>query len=365
MAAQHALFGAVPVLFTIWFCAYAISHRSFAVDFDHAFWPAGHRVLDGLSPFAAPGSFAARSGVAFVYPAAGALFFASFAWIPHGLADVLFTIASLAAALGALRVLGVRDWRLYGLAALWPPVASGWQTANMTLLFVLGLALAWRWRNRPFVAGAVIAVIVSLKLFLWPLAIWLIATRRWAVLRWAVAITVVINLLAWAVLGFDQVQAYADLARAVSKVEEATAYTPLAFVLHLGGGRLAAYVIEFALAAAAAAMCLRAGRRGADSSALLLAIVVSLLASPTVWRHYFALLLVPLAISRPRLSPAWALPVLTYVCPVTSPHLWQLCLTLIVMSTVVAVLLVYPTRPATSPARSAMARLRPRPRLAL
>jgi hypothetical protein len=360
LAAQHALCAVVPVLFTVWFCAYSISRHSFAVDFDHAFWPAGHRVLEGQSPFAAPGSLAARNGVAFVYPAVGALFFAAFAWIPRDVAEVLFTLASLAAALGALRILGVRDWRLYGLTALWPPVASGWQTANVTLLFVLGIALAWRWRDKPVASGAVIAVIVSLKLFLWPLGVWLIASRRWATVGLAVAIGVVINVLAWAVLGFDQVHAYVDLARAVSKVEEATAYTPLALALHLGTTRLVAYAVELAIAGGVAVLCLRSGRRGKESSALVLAIVLSLLATPTVWRHYFALLLVPLAISRPRLSPLWVLPLLTFVCPVTAPKFWELCLTLGSMSLVVVALLVRPFPPEESRRRPGFVRVRAR-----
>jgi alpha-1,2-mannosyltransferase len=343
LAAQHALFAVVPVLFTVWFCAFAVGQHSFAVDFHHAFWPAGLRVLHGLTPYASPHSAAVTSGVAFVYPAVGALVFAALAAIPHTAADILFTIASLAAALAALRVLGVRDWRLYGLAALWPPVASGWQTANVTLLLVLGVAAAWRWRNSPVVAGGILALVISVKVFLWPLGLWLIASRRYAALGWALAIGAVVNAIAWAVLGFGQVHAYLQLVRAVTKVEEATAYTPLALALHLGSGRLAAYAIDLAIAAGVAALCLRAGRRGRESSALLLAIAVSLLATPTVWRHYFALLLVPLAIARPRLSPVWILPMVTYVCPVTSPRLWQLCLLLSVMTLVVAIVWRYPT----------------------
>jgi hypothetical protein len=342
LAAEHALFAVVPVVFTLYMCAYAAGHHAFAIDFHNAFWPAGHRVLDGLTPYAGSRSVAVTSGVAFVYPAVGALFFAALAWIPHTAADVAFTIAALASVLAALRLLGVRDWRLYGLAALWPPVLSGWQTANVSLLLVLGVAAAWRLRDRPLAAGALVVLVVSVKVFLWPLGLWLLATRRYAALGWALAIGLVMNAIAWAVLGFDQVHAYVALVRAVSKVEEATAYTPLALALHLGLSRLAAYAIALGIAGGVAALCLRAGRRGQDSSALLLAIAVALLATPTVWRHYFALLIVPMAIARPRLSAVWILPVAMYVCPVTSPLLWQLGLALAAMTLVVAILLRYP-----------------------
>lgn len=342
LAAQHALFAVVPVLFTLWWCLFAVGQHAFAVDFHNAFWPAGRRVLDGLTPYAGPSSQAVTRGVAFVYPAVGALLFAGLAWIPRHVADILFTVASLAAALGALRVLRVRDWRLYGLAALWPPVASGWQTANVTLLLVLVLAIAWRLRDHPVAAGALIALAVSVKVFLWPLGLWLLASRRYAALAWTIAVGLMINVIAWAVLGFSQLHAYLELVRAVTKVEEGTAYTPLALALHLGFAHPAAYAIDLAIAAAVAVLCIRAGRRNQEPTALLLAIAVSLLATPTVWRHYFALLLVPLAISRPRLSAVWILPMATYVCPVTSPHLWQLCLLLGVMTLLVTVLVRYP-----------------------
>lgn len=345
LAAQHALFFVVPILFTAWFCSYAVSHHSFAVDFHNAFWPAGQRVLHGMTPYVGTSAPAVTRGVAFVYPAPGALLFAVLALLPHTAADILFTIASLAAALATLRVLGVRDWRLYGLTALWPPVTSGWQTANVTLLLVLGVAAAWRLRDRPAAAGVVVALVVSLKVFLWPLGLWLLVSRRYTALAWAIAIGVVVNALAWTILGFDQIHAYLALVRAVSKVEEATAYTPFALALHLGAGHAAAYAIDLSLAAVAALLCVRMGQLGREPTVLLLALTVSLLATPTVWRHYFALLLVPLAISRPRLTGVWLLPVVTYVCPVTSPRLWQLCLLLAAMALVVAVLVRSPDAP--------------------
>lgn len=40
----------------------------------------------------------------------------------------------------------------------------------------------------------------------------------------------------------------------------------------------------------------------------VLAVGAALACSPIVWLHYFAILLVPVAISRPRLSPLWFVP---------------------------------------------------------
>ncbi len=73
----------------------------------------------------------------------------------------------------------------------------------------------------------------------------------------------------------------------------------------------------------------------------MLAIVASLALSPIVWLHYFALLLVPLAITRPRFGPVWILPIALWVVPAdgNGRAAWQTALTLVVFSAVVALCL--------------------------
>jgi Glycosyltransferase family 87 len=346
LAFQHALFGVVPVLFTVYMVHVAASAHSFALDFHYSFWPAGQRVLHGLSPYVSPASPQVREGVAFVYPAVGGLLFGVVALIPHGLADAIFAGANLAAALCALRVLEVRDWRLYGLVALMPAVISGWQAANVTLLLVLGTAIAWRHREHPFVAGLIVAVMVSVKLFIWPLSLWLLATRRYAAFAWATGLGLLMNALAWGVLGFPQLHRYDQLVHAVGRAEERTAYTLMGLGMQLGAGHTAAYAVGLGAAALVALACFVVGRRHHDQSTLLLSIALSLLATPIVWRHYFALLIVPLAVARPRLSFVWLLPLALYVCPVTTPVTWQLLTALLASAAVVIALLRWPTGPA-------------------
>jgi hypothetical protein len=53
-------------------------------------------------------------------------------------------------------------------------------------------------------------------------------------------------------------------------------------------------------------------RRHRDVAALTLVLAAGMAASPIVWIHYFLLLLVPLALTRPRLSPLWFLPFVYY-----------------------------------------------------
>jgi hypothetical protein len=67
-----------------------------------------------------------------------------------------------------------------------------------------------------------------------------------------------------------------------------------------------------ALGLGLAAIAFHAGRRRADSVSISLAVLAAVLGSPIVWPFYYALLLVPLAIARPRFSPLWLLPTLFY-----------------------------------------------------
>ena len=62
------------------------------------------------------------------------------------------------------------------------------------------------------------------------------------------------------------------------------------------------------------ALALRAARRDADEPgerdrrSLTLVLAAALVLTPIVWQHYLALLIAPIALARPRLSPLWALP---------------------------------------------------------
>jgi len=115
-----------------------------------------------------------------VYPPSVAVVLAPFSLLPVVWATVLFTVVMGAALVVALWVLEIRDWRVYAVVGCWPATISSVQAGNVTALLVLLAAVAWRWRNRRFVPGVAVAVAIAAKLFLWPLVVWLLATRRWA-----------------------------------------------------------------------------------------------------------------------------------------------------------------------------------------
>ena len=64
-----------------------------------------------------------------------------FTALPLNAAGLLVMALLVRVALAIPFVLGVRDWRCYGLALLWPPVISAIQTGNITLWLALAAAL--------------------------------------------------------------------------------------------------------------------------------------------------------------------------------------------------------------------------------
>ena len=361
-ALSYVFLGVAPILLTgdfLYICFHESSSLR-AVDFHHEFWPAAHRILDGLSPYDR-GWQDIRIGLAFPYPALTGLAFVPFALISRDAADVLFTGITIAALLLTLRRLRVRDLRVYGLALMWPPVCTAWQSANLTLLLALGVAYLWCEQDHPVRAGLIAAVTISLKPFLWPLALWLLVSRRYLALGWALAWGAMLNVVAWAVVGFSQVPAYETELHAVTAAMYHRGYTIVDFVLHVGGNGAVGYASAGTVAVIAAVACILAGRRGDDEHALTLSLALSLLTTPILWSQYFALLIVPLALARPRLAPVWFLPLVLWACPTSSAATWQIALALLVGAALVAFSLRSPkltgasrelvlgTRPLTEP----------------
>ena len=341
-AVEHALFGVLPALGTVWLLIYVATTHFGAVDFRQDFWTVGSRTLHGGDPYTWTRA-QILAGVSFPYPALAALLFAPFALIPVGASGVVFTALCLASVLLALRVLRPPDWRLYGVAALWPAVVSGWQTANLTLLLVLGLACAWRYRDRPVVAGALVAVLISLKPIVFPLGIWLIATRRYAAAAWAVGAGALLNLLAWSIIGWSAVGGWLHLVSVQGDLLYRKGYAVIALASDFGLARQTGTGLEVAAGVILAGVVIWLARRGDERRSLLLATVLMLVASPQVDLHYFALLLVPLAILRPRLHWAWLLPLVLWACPASQAVGWQAVLWWAVLA-VLAVDMLHRTR---------------------
>ena len=283
-------------------------------------WEASHHLFRGTSPYPPPHAWALHDEQQFVYPPLAAVLAAPLAVFPFGVAAALLAALELLATALTLRVLGVRDWRCYGIAFLWYPVIQNLLVGSITSLLALGLAVVWRYRDTPRVATPVAAVVTASKVFLWPLLFWLAATRRALVAIGALALAVGGVLLSWTLVGFAGLTSYPHLLEVLSRLEQWKSYSAVSFGLVLGLPLSAARAVAIAAGAIALVSVVVVGRRhvtdpDADRHALILAIAAAFLLSPIVWTHYLALLVVPIAITRRTLSPLWFVPLVMWATP--------------------------------------------------
>jgi hypothetical protein len=291
-----------------------------AFDFSGTIWHPLHDALRGLNPYPAPRIDAVDIGNPSTYPPLGFLLAAPLAPLPYSVAAALWTVLLVAAVPAGLYIAGSRDWRCYAVALTSFPIVHGVTFGNATLLLVPLAAAAWTLRRREVLSGFVVGAAVALKVFLWPLALWLLATRR---IRGAAAAGVSASLLllaSWATIGFEGMREYPRLLKALTTVFASHGVSPAALPLGLGASVAAATLIGLGFAALLGALCVYVARRpSGEAASFTLAIAVALVASPIVWPLYYALLVVPAAILRPRFDRVWLLFPLTWVIALFVP----------------------------------------------
>ena len=305
------LLGILP-LTALYFVFLSVLRGGQVTDFENAFYPAAEAVLHGRSPYPALDDPSLAAGTAYVYPPLTAIASAPLTALSSEAAGLAVMALLVAMVIATLLVLDVRDWRCYGMAFLWLPVISAIQAANVTIPLGLAAALAWRYRERPPLAGLSVGMSLALKPLLWPLVLWLAATRR----SRAAAVTVVTAAVAlagtWGVIGFAGLREFPDLLHRLQGLEERQGYTVYALATDLGASPGLARPFAVALAVSLLCAVVVLGRRGDDRRAFILALAAVLACTPIVWLHYFALLLVVVAVGRPTLGPAWFVPLVMY-----------------------------------------------------
>ena len=197
--ASLVCFGLFPALVVVGIFVAATADDAVATDFLQ-FYRAAEAILAGNDPYV--GTEATTWGGPYPYPPLPAIVAAPLTALSHEAAGLLVMAVLVIVALAIPYVLGVRDWRCYGLLLLWPPVISAIQTGNVTLWFALAAAIAWRFRDRVAPVSASIGVTLAAKFFLWPLVVWLAATRRIAAALWACVAGVGLLVVSWAAIGF-------------------------------------------------------------------------------------------------------------------------------------------------------------------
>jgi len=262
--------------------------------------------------FASPYAYAADQ--TFAYPPVLAWLVAPLQPLGATAAAVIWTVVSLAAIGLALWWLELRDWRCYALVGVFMFTRSAVNLGTVEALLLLAVAAAWRWRDRLVEPAAAVGLAVVLKLFLWPLAVWLALTRRIRAALLAVIVAVIAAGVSWAAIGFAGVGSYPGVLRRLANDESTSSYSVVALGVRahmpLLAARIVAVLVALALLAAAAwvARDSRRAPRDRDVATFTLCLAAAFAASPIVWVHYFLLLLVPLVLVRPRLSLLWLVP---------------------------------------------------------
>jgi len=272
------------------------------------FLAAAGKVVHGASPYVF------HADETYAYPPLLAFLVSPLHPLDPGVAGVVWGVFTIAAVGAALWLLDVRDWRCYALASVFLFTRSGIDLGTVGPLLLLLTAAAWRWRDRQVRPAAAVGAAVAVKLFLWPLAGWLALTGRLRAAAASVGLALVFVLLPWSVLGFAGIGNYPSLLRHLSDDEASSSYSLIALAerarmpYSIG---IALSLVIAALLLVAAATVARGDRltpRARDTAVLTLALAAAFAASPIVWVHYFLLLLVPLALTQPRLSWLWFVP---------------------------------------------------------
>ena len=207
-----------------------------------------------------------------------------------------------------------------------------------TAFLLLGTAAAWRYRDRPAAAGTISALTATAKLFLWPLGLWLLVTRRLRAAYVFVLGSVVLLIAGWAAIGFAGFRSYPHLLRVLSQLEAGTSYSVVAL---LGVSSSTSTVLSIVLTAIVlVAVPLAARGDDGERRAFAVAVLGALVATPVVWLHYYALLFVPIALYRPRLSKLWLVPLVLWATPATHSDgaTWRIALALAALAAVAGAL---------------------------
>ena len=166
---------------------------------------------------------------------------------------------------------------MLGASLASPVVLVCIQTAALSAILALGVALAWRHRERGPATPLLIAAMIAAKLFLWPLLVWLAIVRgtRCAVLTGLAAVGVIVA--PW-LAGFPGAREYLPLLRKLTELEGAYAYTPRSLALSLGSGVRVADACAIAAGAAVIVGAVAIRRRAdADRRTLALTLLAALL----------------------------------------------------------------------------------------
>ena len=110
------VFAVLPVLTLATMLAVGLSDDSLSADFHHEIYPQAKQILEGHNPYPPP-DFDPTVGANFIWPPLVVYLLAPLTLLPLGAADVVMLVLGLACIAASLWIVGLRDWRVYGLVA--------------------------------------------------------------------------------------------------------------------------------------------------------------------------------------------------------------------------------------------------------
>jgi hypothetical protein len=326
------VFGLLPVVLISTVLGSTLGQRTFLYDFHGDLYAAGRAIVHGRDPYRAAfldhlaaleraGRSPSTTFAVPVYPAPGLLAATPLSLLPFQIAGILFSLLAIAAMMTGLWLLGVRDWRCYGVAFLSWPMLHSLRLGQVNEFLVLGLACVWRWRQNLFAPAAAAAAVIAAKLFLWPIGVFLVIARRYRVALLTAVVAVVGTVVAWAVISFAGITAYPRMLRDLSSVEAGAGVSLVSAGRALGVSRTVSEVVGGAITLGLLALAWWfVAREGDERRAFALAVMAALISSPLVWPHYVALVFVPIALVSPAFAPLWLVPLIAYLAPVELTH---------------------------------------------
>jgi hypothetical protein len=300
---------------TVGVVVYGAAIGLLAWDVRFAYLPAAESVLHGHSPYPGLHDPILEDQKGYVYPPQLVLLLLPLTALPVPVASVIVAIGLLGLLGLTLSILGLRDIRCYAAAFLWVPSVSAVLLGNLSIPLAFAVAVAWRYRDRVWPPAWALGLAVSAKLLMWPMLVWTLATRRLRLTAWSLVIGLAATLIAWAAIGFDGLTGYPDLLRRLSEIQSERSYSIVGMSATAGLGGTVGRAVTLVVGAALLVGCVLFARRGDESRSFTCAVVATLALSPIVWLHYLVVLLVPMAILRPRFSVLWLLPILLWVSP--------------------------------------------------
>ena len=195
---------------------------------------------------------------------------------------------------------------LLRVAATSPVVVQGLCYGNLTVLLVLAIAVAWRYRDRTRLVGLAVGAGMAAKLFVWPLVVWLVVTKRYPSRCVGSCSRGVLVLGAWALLGFEGLP---TTRRFYARYRTCTSTRSVSLGTVAGGvGTSVSTAVAVCCAAGLVLLGVAAwvARRGdGDRRAFAIAVLACVVASPIVWPYYFTFLLVADRDRVARFAPVW------------------------------------------------------------